>query len=246
MRTGERIIAVDDEPEIGAMVAEYLGRSGYRVRTALGGAALDAELAREAADLILLDVNMPGEDGFSVARRLRSGAPVRIIMVTAANAVIDRVVGLEIGADDYIAKPFDLRELNARVRAVLRRPLPALTRPASSVVELPARAARGMRFGTMVLDSAGRALVAPDGGRGRLSEADFALLSAFARHPNRVLTRERLIAAIGAEASERESRAIDIRITRLRGRVEPNPSQPQVIKTVRGAGYIFTGYGDEW
>ena len=239
-----RIIAVDDEPEIGAMLAEFLGRSGYAIRTVLNGAALDRELAREAADLILLDVNMPGEDGFSVARRLRGGPPVRIIMLTAANEVIDRVVGLEIGADDYVAKPFNLRELLARIRAVLRRPLTASTQIAPTVAETRGAMAVGPRFGAMVLDDAGRALIGPDGSRDKLSEADFALLSIFARHPNRVLTREKLVAAMGAEAAG-DSRAVDIRITRLRKRVERNPAQPQVIKTVRGAGYIFTGIGED-
>ncbi|MDQ6437198.1 response regulator transcription factor [Mesorhizobium sp. LHD-90] len=244
MESRARIIAVDDEPEIGAIVAEYLGKSGYAVRTVLSGAALDAELAREPADLVLLDVNMPGEDGFSVARRLRAGAPVRIIMVTAANEVIDRVVGLEIGADDYVAKPFNLRELQARVSAILRRPLRASPSPAVAAAEPPAPKVEGTRFGNMVLDNEGRALIAADGRRERLSEADFALLSAFARYPNRVLSREKLVAAIGAEA-DGGSRAVDIRITRLRRRVERNPAQPQVIKTVRGAGYIYTGFGDE-
>ena len=165
MESRARIIAVDDEPEIGAIVAEYLGKSGYAVRTVLSGAALDAELAREPADLVLLDVNMPGEDGFSVARRLRAGAPVRIIMVTAANEVIDRVVGLEIGADDYVAKPFNLRELQARVSAILRRPLRAAPAPVAAAAEPPAPRVEGTRFGTMVLDNEGRALIAADGRR---------------------------------------------------------------------------------
>jgi DNA-binding response OmpR family regulator len=243
MTSRGRIIAVDDEPEIGSLLAEYLGRNGYTVRTAQSGSALDAELAREAADLILLDVNMPGEDGLSVARRLRASSTVRIIMVTAANEVIDKVVGLEIGADDYIVKPFNLRELQARVNAVMRRPAETAPAPAEAPAARPGPEG-GARFGRMVLDSETRALVSPDGRSERLSEADFELLSLFARHPHRVLSRERLASAVGGDAAA-DSRAVDVRITRLRRRIESNPSQPKVIKTVRGAGYIFTGFGEQ-
>jgi two-component system phosphate regulon response regulator OmpR len=222
------IVAVDDEPEIRGLVAEYLGRHGYSVRTADGGAALRALLAKKPADLILLDVAMPGEDGFSVARQLRAQTQAAIIFVTAAHEVTDRVVGLEVGADDYLTKPFDLRELVARVRSVLRR-----TRSAAG------QATTRMRFGRCVLDLDAHKLFDSEGREIRITRMEYDLLAAFARRPNRVLSRDQLLALAHQRESEAFDRSIDIRISRLRRKIEPDVTHPQVIKTVRGSGYVY-------
>ncbi|MBI3515776.1 MAG: response regulator, partial [Proteobacteria bacterium] len=222
-----RIVVVDDEPGLRDMVAEYLTKHGMAVRGAADGAALDRCLAEVPADLVLLDVNMPGEDGFTVARRLRASADVAIIMVTAAGEVVDRVVGLEIGADDYVTKPFDLRELRARVRTVLRRPRGGAA-PATDD-----GAGGRVRFGALTLDLAARRLLAPDGSERKLTAMEFDLLQVFAQNPNRVLSRDRLLDLAHHKNDAPFDRSIDIRIARLRRKIEPDPSKPQVIKTVR-------------
>jgi two-component system phosphate regulon response regulator OmpR len=236
-----RVIIVDDEPGLREMVAEYLTKHGMAVRIADGAPALDRALAQEPAELLLLDVNMPGEDGFTVARRLRAaGDPIAIIMVTAADDVVDRVVGLEIGADDYVTKPFDLRELRARVRSVLRRGRPAAAAPEPSPSEaVPDDAAERVRFGEMVLDRASRRLVAPDGSALPLTAMEYDLLDVFAQNPNRVLSRDRLLDLAHKRELEPFDRSIDIRIARLRRKIEADPAKPAVLKTVRGAGYMF-------
>jgi DNA-binding response OmpR family regulator len=231
-----RVVVVDDEPGLRDMVAEYLGRHGMAVRAAADGQALDRCLAEAPADLVLLDVNMPGEDGFTVARRLRAGgADLAIIMVTAAGEVVDRIVGLEIGADDYITKPFDLRELRARVRSVLRRTRAVAPAPAAAADTGGSR----VHFGVMTLDLAARRLLGPDGGERKLTAMEFDLLAVFAQNPNRVLSRDRLLDLAHHKADAPFDRSIDIRIARLRRKIEPDPGKPQLIKTVRGGGYMF-------
>lgn len=224
-RRGMRIIAVDDEPEIGALLTEFLGKSGYAVRTALNGVALDIELARETADLILLDVNMPGEDGFSIARRLRAGPPVRIIMLTAANEVIDRVVGLEIGADDYVAKPFDPRELALRALAIHRRA--SHKDPQQTVVNGPLR-----------LDVATRS-TSYHGRTVHLSESEFRLCLALAERAGRPMTHDELIAIVWGSGDLPGGREmLKTSIWRLRLRLtQVNPVT--VIESVRGTGYMM-------
>jgi DNA-binding response OmpR family regulator len=231
------IVVVDDEPEIRLMLSDYLGHAGFRVSTAEGGAAMRQLLAEQPADLVILDVTMPGEDGLSLARFLREHTKgVGIVMLTAAGGVVDRIVGLEMGADDYIAKPVDLRELLARVRSVLRRlQLPAVPEVAAEAKEN----ARSVRFGVFRLDLEAHRLYAADGAEVPITSMEFDLLKAFADNPNRVLSRDRLLDLAHNRDWEPFDRSIDIRITRLRRKIEADPAKPQVIKTVRGAGYIF-------
>jgi two-component system phosphate regulon response regulator OmpR len=241
MDTG-RLIVVDDEPDLRGMIAEYLGKHGFMVRTAADGGELDVHLSGEPADLLILDVNMPGEDGFAIARRIRAKSALPILMLTAADDIVDRVVGLEIGADDYLTKPFDLRELRARIRALLRRATaPAAISPV--VPEHPAaaksEATSKVQFGPMLLDLDTHRLIAPDGAEMTLTATEFDLLEAFARHPNRVLSREQLLDLAHDPKSDVFDRSIDIRIARIRRKIEQDPTNPQTIKTVRGAGYMF-------
>src|SRR5580704_7211417 len=243
MTDAARVIVVDDEPDLRSMIAEYLGKQGFAVRAAGGGRELDAHLAADFADLLILDVNMPGEDGFAIARRMRAKSAVPIMMLTAADDIVDRVVGLEIGADDYLTKPFDLRELLARVRALLRRiARPVVANPAVEAAEPPAPQADSgskVRFGHLLLDLDAHRLVQSDGTELALTTTEFNLLAAFARHPNRVLSREQLLDLAQGRGDDSFDRSIDIRIARIRRKVEPDPERPQTIKTVRGAGYIF-------
>lgn len=238
--TGPRIIVVDDEDGVRDTVAEYLASQGFLVRGAGGGGALDELLSREPADLLLIDVNMPKEDGFSVARRIRATSSARIIMLTAADDVVDRVAGLELGADDYVTKPFHPRELKARIRAVLRRNGPP--QGPNTVVAAPAAPVPSptlIRFGTAFLDLEAHSLVRPDGASETLTAMEFDLMRVFAHNPNRVLTRDRLLDLAHNRDNEPFDRSIDVRITRLRKKVEINPADPQTIKTVRGVGYMF-------
>jgi two-component system phosphate regulon response regulator OmpR len=243
MTDAARVIVVDDEPDLRSMIAEYLGKQGFAVRGAGGGRELDDHLAADFPDLLILDVNMPGEDGFAIARRMRARSAVPILMLTAADDIVDRVVGLEIGADDYLTKPFDLRELLARVRALLRRVTrPAVANPTPEAAEAPAPQADSgskVRFGQLLLDLDAHRLVQSDGTELALTTTEFNLLAAFARHPNRVLSREQLLDLAQGRGDDAFDRSIDIRIARIRRKVELDPERPQTIKTVRGAGYIF-------
>ncbi|MDI6025799.1 response regulator [Corticibacterium sp. UT-5YL-CI-8] len=245
-RVAARIVVVDDEDGLRDMVTEYLNGQGYAVRAADGGRELDTLLAEEPADLLVVDVNMPGEDGFSLARRIRASNTVPIIMLTAADDVIDRIVGLELGADDYVTKPFDLRELKARIGAVLRR---RETQHAQAVEALPthdpAPAPKSDRdtlvpFGKMLLDLEAHCLVAQDGAHEGLTAMEFKLLHAFANNPNRVMTRERLLDLAQNRDADPFDRSIDVRITRLRKKIENDPAKPQTIRTMRGVGYLFS------
>lgn len=235
------IVAVDDDPDVRDMVGEYLSKQGCRVTQADGGAALRTLLEHTRPDLVLLDVRMPGEDGLSLARYVREHCRCAVIMLTAATDVIDRVVGLEIGADDYITKPFDLRELQARIKSVLRRVQPAPSSSAAHSRDDPMRAAasRRLRLGTCELDMEARVVFAAGGKQVALTAMEFDLLAVFAQNPNRVLSRERLLDLAHHGQWEPFDRSIDIRITRLRKKIEPNPDYPQVIKTIRGVGYMY-------
>jgi len=187
---------------------------------------------------VILDINMPGEDGLTLARRLREHSDVCIMMLTAAGEIVDRVVGLEMGADDYIAKPFDLRELLARVRTVLRRRADADSRSAR-----PEQPPDTLRFGRWLLDLDAHKLIGGDGGELRLTSMEFDLLHAFARHPNKVLSRNQLLDLAHRRDWEPFDRSIDIRVARLRKKIERDPAKPQIIKTIPGAGYMYVSEG---
>jgi two-component system, OmpR family, response regulator len=227
-----RLVVVDDEPEIRGLVADFLGRVGYHVKPCSSGAELDAALASNPADLVLLDISMPQEDGLSIARRLRASGPIPIMMMTWRDSVVDRIVGFEIGADDYLAKPFDLRELLARVRAVLRRS------ELSRVTPAPADSGI-VSFGKVSLDRGRRCLVDGAGTSTDLTATEYYLLDTFARHPNRVLTRDRLFDDMPGRDTDRIERAVDIRIARIRRKIEVDPAKPTVIRTIRNVGYIY-------
>ncbi len=216
-------------------VGDYLRMHGFRATLCDGGASLRTAFANEAPDLIVLDLNMPEEDGLSIVRDLKRRSSVPVIMLTATASAIDRVVGLELGADDYVAKPCELRELVARIRSVLRRSQSTAAAPATAESKN-----KVVRFGTKWLDVDGRLLRDDDGVEHPLTASEFNLLKAFADNPKRVLTRERLLDLANARDPDAFDRAIDIRITRIRRKIEPDPAHPNVIRTVRGAGYVFS------
>jgi DNA-binding response OmpR family regulator len=230
------IVVVDDEAPAREMVRDYLGLHGFEVTTCDGGASLRRAIAKRAPDLIVLDLNMPEEDGLSIIRSLKRETAVPIIVLTATAGAIDRVVGLELGADDYLAKPCELRELLARIRSVLRRSTPS----AASAAPHPNEP---IRFGTKWLDLHARLLRDDEGNEYPLAGSEFALLKAFAENPRRVISREQLLDLANARDREAFDRAIDVRITRIRRKIEPDPAHPSIIRTVRGAGYLFSPGG---
>src|SRR5215470_11929605 len=223
------ILVVEDEATQRQLLVDYLSKQSFRVSGANGGAALRKIVERELPALVMLDVGLPGEDGFALARWLRERSPrVGIIMVTAAGDTVDRVVGLESGADGYITKPFEPRELLARVKSVLRRAAGA-----------PAEGPR-VRIGRRVLDLERRVLIDPvDGNEERLAASEFDLLKIFAENPNRPLMRDWLLEVTAHREADAFDRAIDLRITRLRRKIEADPAHPEAIRTVRGVGYMF-------
>ena len=240
MSVSPHIFVVDDEAAARDMVGDYLKLHGFRVTLCDGGQSLRQALAKDKPDLIVLDLNMPEEDGLSIVRDLKKGTNVPVIMLTATASPIDRVVGLELGADDYLAKPAELRELVARVRSVIRR---ASQTAAASAAAGAAR--EKVRFGTKWLDLEARVLQDEDGVDHPLTTSEFNLLKAFADHPRRVLSRERLLDLANARDPDAFDRAIDVRITRIRKKVEPDPNHPRIIRTIRGAGYVFSPDGQE-
>jgi two-component system phosphate regulon response regulator OmpR len=238
---GERILVVDDDPDIRAVLVEYLGSHGYAASAVEDGARMRESLAQSLPDVVLLDVTLRGEDGLSLARFLREHYRVGIIMVTAAGDVIDRVLGLEMGADDYLAKPFDLRELRARLKSVLRRLASADAPPAATGGEAASAPRPGSRavIGKCRLDLRSQQLFDDAGHEVAITAMEFALLRAFVEHPNEVLTRDRLLTLTRNREWEPFDRSIDIRIARVRRKVEDDPENPRAIRTVRGAGYMF-------
>jgi DNA-binding response OmpR family regulator len=231
------IFIVDDEAPVREMVGDYLRMHGFAVTLCDGGASLREAIRAEVPDLIVLDLNMPEEDGLSIVRDLKRTIAAPVIMLTATASSIDRVVGLELGADDYLAKPCELRELVARIRSVLRRTGSGPSAVASSHAVPPGRR---VRFGTKWLDLDAHLLRDDADKAYPLTASEYNLLKAFAEHPGRVLSRERLLDLASARDEEAFDRAIDVRITRIRRKIEPDPGQPQFIKTVRGMGYLFS------
>ncbi|HMM46627.1 MAG TPA: response regulator [Thiobacillaceae bacterium] len=230
-----RILIVDDDPGMRSLLEAYLGESGFEVASAADGAAMWQMLAPAMPDVIILDLMLPGEDGLSLARSLRSQSNVPILMLSARGEEIDRVVGLEMGADDYLAKPFSPRELLARLRALLRR---------SQGGGDPAPPAAVAGFGPFRLDVASHRLLR-DGVEVRLSTAEFALLRIFVEHPLRVLSRDVLIDMLKGYERDPFDRSVDTRVTRLRRKIEPHPGEPVYIRTVRGEGYLFNPRGEQ-
>lgn len=235
--TPATLIVVDDDPEIRELLADYLGRHGYRALTAEDAPALRRLLACETPDLLVVDLMLPGDDGFSICRELRRDSEVPIIMLTASADETDRILGLELGADDYLGKPFNPRELLARIKAVLRRARPA------TVVRAPGEA-RLVAFGEWRLDRMTRELIDARDARCPLSGADFQLLQAFLTHPGQVLSRDDLYALTRGRAAPPLDRSIDVHVCRLRQRLGEDAQHSQLIRTVRGAGYVLTARVD--
>ncbi len=260
------VLVVDDEPELRALLVEYLSRFGFIVHTAANAALARVQVVAVAPRVVLLDINMPGESGLSLARWLREVHPgVAIIMLTTANEAVDRIVGLELGADDYLGKPFELRELLARLRALLRRSQAqpsAVAEPLRATVASSAPAASGstaataalshttpippligpsdtVRFGDHVLHVLRRQLLDTQGREVELTAAEFDLLLLFARHPNRPLSRDQIMAQAHNRDWDVFDRSIDLRVMRLRRKIERNPDRPELLKTVRNVGYVF-------
>ncbi|SDI70454.1 response regulator [Billgrantia gudaonensis] len=234
--TPATLIVVDDDPEIRELLADYLGRHGYRALVAEDAEALHRLLATESPDLLIVDIMLPGDDGFTICRKVRRDSEVPIIMLTASADDTDRILGLELGADDYLGKPFNPRELLARIKAVLRR-----TRSAPG--ETPAEA-RLVAFGDWRLDRMTRELIDAEGARLPLSGADFQLLQVFLEHPEQVLTREALYELTRGRSAPPLDRSIDVHVCRLRQRLGEESQHHQLIRTVRGAGYVFTARVD--
>lgn len=230
MNTPPHILVVDDHRDIRDALAKYLEKNGMRASTAANAVAMDASLKAGRFDLIVLDVMMPGEDGLSVCRRLRAGGTIPILMLTALGDETDRIVGLELGADDYLAKPFNPRELLARIKAILRR-------SEQTPVAGGALAGRKLVFDRWVLDTDCRALTGEDGAEVALTTAEFRLLIAFLERPRFVLSRNQLLDLTSGRAAQVFDRTIDNQISRLRRKIERDPTKPVLIATVWGGGY---------
>jgi len=228
--SGPHLLVVDDDRDTRELLSVYLGKQGFTVSTVADGREMDAWLARNSTDLVILDLMLPGEDGLSIARRLRAEHRLPIVMISARGTDVDRIVGLEVGADDYLPKPFNPRELLARIRAVLRRDR---TTSESEQVESCA-----VTFGPFRLDS-DRRVLSRDDSEVELSRAEFDLLCVFVSHPNKVLSRDAIMDALSGHDRDPFDRSIDVRVTRLRHKIEDDPGHPKFIRTVWGIGYQF-------
>jgi two-component system phosphate regulon response regulator OmpR len=235
------VAIVDDEEHLREAVAEYLDLQGFEVLSFRSAQAFREAAPGKAIDVAVLDIAMPGEDGLSLARHIRRTGSTGIIMATAAGRSIDRIVGLEIGADDYLVKPYELRELLARIKSVLRR-VKAAPATAGTAAPLPSEG-RSLKFGHLTLDLDARRLTGADGQAIELTAMEFDLLQALATRPNRVLSRGQLQEFAHGRSPDESDRSIDIRVTRLRKKIEPDPEHPRFIKTVRGEGYVFVPGG---
>jgi DNA-binding response OmpR family regulator len=226
-----RILIVDDDPALRELLKRYLGEQGFAVVAVNDGVAMDHHLGEHAADLIILDLMLPGEDGLSIAKRVRNSRDTPILMLSARGEDIDRIVGLEVGADDYLAKPFNPRELLARIRAILRRRQPEDN-------EVPENT-QTYTFGSYKLDLANRTLTC-NAEKVTLTSGEFSLLNIFVQHPNRVLSRDTLVDMLSGYERSPYDRSIDVKVTRLRRKIEADPTAPVLIQTVWGEGYRFS------
>ena len=233
MNESAHILVVDDQQEICDVVQEYLTGEGYRVSTAHDGGGMRRALSQAPIDLVILDLMLPGEDGLTLARSLRSESGIGIIILTGRGETVDRIIGLEMGADDYLPKPFHLRELLARVKSVLRR-------VQNRAEESPHAGRTRARFAGWNLDMSSRELTSPGGEEVRLTTGEFDLLTAFVNNANQVLSRDRLLDLARNREAGPFDRTIDVQVGRLRRKLEDDPQNPSLIKTVRGSGYIFT------
>ncbi len=231
------ILVCDDELDVREMVQEYLGKRGFKVSAAANSEELRTILSVNPIDLIILDINMPREDGLTTLRSLRIDDQTPVVMLTAAGEVVDRIIGLEMGADDYLGKPVDLRELEARVKAVLRRRSSGDQQKGEK--ETPGSA----KFGDFTLDIEAAKMHGPDGAEIPLTAMEFSLLKAFAENKGRVLNRDQILEQAHDRTWDPFDRSIDIRISRLRRKIERNPEKPSIIRTVRGIGYIYDPEG---
>lgn len=237
MEKKTQLLLVDDDKEIGILLSDWLQRYGFQVAIAYEGEGLIQRLSEQSFDLLLLDLRLPGEDGLSLCRRIRQHSTLPIIILTANGDETDCILGLEMGADDYVAKPFNPRELVARIKAVLRRTQLHHAKPLAPV-QL-SNEMYTLEFAGWRLDSASRLLRSPQGEPTELSAGEFSLLSLFLSRPNRVLSREQLLALLHHKHHDPFDRSIDIQVSRLRQKLEDNPREPHIIKTVRGGGYLF-------
>jgi DNA-binding response OmpR family regulator len=226
------LLVVDDDQGIRDLLCEYLGDQGFTVSAVKDGKSLDAWLSENTTDLVILDLMLPGEDGLSIARRLRNGYNLPIIMISARGEEVDRIVGLEVGADDYLPKPFNPRELLARVRSVLRRNNP-------TAEPKPETENDSFVFGPFRLEPRKRVLY-KDEVEVDLTRAEFELLNVFVQHPDRALSRDFILECLGGKDRDPFDRSIDVRVTRLRHKIEIDPTQPRFVRTVWGVGYQFT------
>jgi two-component system phosphate regulon response regulator OmpR len=236
MSRAGRVLVVDDDRSIREMLAEYLASQGYEVALAEDGTSMRTQIEQTTPDVVLLDLRLPKEDGLTLARYLRERYDVGIIMVTGAGTVVDRIVGLEVGADDYVAKPFDPRELLARLKSVMRR---LQARPTVSPASPGAASSMRVPFGHCQLDLASHQLFGGDGVEIQITSMEFDLLKVFAENPGKALSRDRILTLTKNREWDPYDRSIDIRVARLRRKVEVDPDNPQVIRTVRGVGYMF-------
>jgi two-component system OmpR family response regulator len=232
MENSAHILIVDDDAEISGLLAEYLEKHGYRTTTAGDGKAMARALETNRIDLIVLDLNLPGEDGLTLCRNLRTRSDIPVVMLTARSEPLDRILGLEMGADDYLPKPFEPRELFARIRSVLRRTqaLPPNLQPTDPQL---------MHFAGWTMDFTARHLINPDGVVVALSGAEFRLLKIFLEHANRVLSRDQLLNFTQGRDADPFDRSIDLQISRLRQKLGEDARSPQIIKTVRNEGYVL-------
>jgi DNA-binding response OmpR family regulator len=231
------LAVVDDETEITQLVAGYFKGHGYRVSQLHDGASLFKLMAADPPLLVLLDLSLGDEDGLAIARKLREHNRCGLVIVTGRTDAVDKIVGLEIGADDYVTKPFDLRELLARIKALHRRLEPGASSAAAAPVPSAGRAM--LHFAGWALDTAARTLMSPQQREVALTTGEFDLLNTFARHPGRVLSRDFLLESTRGRESGPFDRTIDVQVGRLRRKIETDPENPQIIKSVRGAGYLF-------